>query len=131
MIIDVASKLGFRSNYSSITSGDLNGDKIDDLVMIGTLDNSPLISYGSKNAANGAFLPSMKRSGITSPTQVKLADINMDGKVDIVVLDRDSAGLLQVEAFFGKGDNAFADSQTIIASDCLDRNELQARTSKH
>jgi hypothetical protein len=104
--------------YTSMTAGDLNGDKMDDIIIVGNGDNSLTVAYGTRQGyLNGnSFISKTILTGVNSPLQAQIADVNLDGLLDIVVLDRNSEGALQVEAFFGKGNNAFAEAQTIITS---------------
>lgn len=121
VILDTAIKYNSRSSYTGISSGDLNGDKLDDIVLTGSSDNSVLVVFGTKQgySTGGAFFSSLALTGINSPLQSHIVDINLDGRADVVVLDRSASGTLQVDAFFGKGNNSFTEAQRIISTEDL------------
>ncbi|MCX7217199.1 MAG: VCBS repeat-containing protein [Burkholderiales bacterium] len=121
VVLDTAIKYGLRSNYTGISSGDLNADKLDDIVLTGNSDNSVLVVFGTKQGYStaGSFFSSLALTGINSPLQSHIVDINLDGRPDVVVLDRSASGTLQVDAFFGKGNNTFTDAQRIISTEDL------------
>lgn len=130
----VSVPLNFASGQSfgtggGLVFGDFNGDGIIDIASFLTVygyssDNQPqtgfelLVLPGKGDGTFGAALPEqytlINAFATTQPGQVTLADVNGDGKPDIVYLiggfdeGTHSNGELWVDVLFGKGDGTFS-----------------------
>jgi hypothetical protein len=101
---------------SSVAVGDLNGDGIPDLVVADTLANTVSVLLGNGEGTFqaprafpvGAFrTPNPLGAELHLPTfrrAVALADLNHDGKLDVVVTNYDSG---DVSVLLGRGDGTF------------------------
>ncbi len=94
----------------SIASADLNGDGNADLVTANYGSNNLSILLGE---GNGAFTsaPGSPVATANEPYSVKLADINGDGRIDMVSANRDSQN--NVNLFLGNGGGKFSRTSTI------------------
>jgi len=105
---------------SSVATADLNGDGQPDLVVTNDLTGSPgtvgvLLANG-----DGTFRPAVAYStGGAGPTWVAVADVNGDGKPDLIVTNSNqcspvSCGNGTVSVLLGNGDGTF---QTAVSHD--------------
>jgi len=86
-------------NKSMIYSVDLNGDGKDDIVIVRAGFVDVLLSNG-----DATFQPPLTLGGVLDPGAVAIADVNNDGKLDLLVADQVS-GI--VDRFVGNGDGTF------------------------
>ncbi|GAA0706628.1 hypothetical protein GCM10009105_04820 [Dokdonella soli] len=80
------------SNPSSVTAADLNGDGKPDLIVANVNDNtvSVLLNTSAPGAATSSFATQQTFATGSSPYSVTAADLNGDGKPDLIVANRDS-----------------------------------------
>jgi hypothetical protein len=102
--------VGFRPNRANMD--DLNGDGNLDLV-IGD-DRNPIVSllFGTGGGMFGAAQTLPLALG-SSPTDVATADVNDDGKIDLLIL-ADSQGSTEVLVLLGNGNGTFQAEQRVI-----------------
>src|SRR5260221_8649094 len=113
---------GFETNMVAVA--DVNGDGKPDLVVVncGACYGPPSITQGSSvgvmlGNGDGTFQPAVTyRSGGVTPLFVAVADVNGDGKPDLVVANRcGNNGCLNeslVGLLFGNGDGTFQPAVT-------------------
>lgn len=95
-----------------IAVGDLNGDGKPDIAIVNQTSPGGPVGYITLllNNGNGTFLPPLHPSAGQFPTRLKIADINGDGKGDLLVTDM-GLGTLQrngsLMVFLGNGDGTF------------------------
>jgi hypothetical protein len=98
--VQIAPDLG--NGVTNIAAGDLNGDGWTDLVLTYSYDS---YIYVLLNNQHGGFtetkIDSVVNGFLTGPTQILLADLNRDGKLDIVAAT--DSGLAVVYMGDGKG----------------------------
>jgi hypothetical protein len=98
----------------AVAVGDFNGDGLNDIAVAGFgsgVVNVMIACTSGTNCVNG-FLPAVNYQ-IGSPIAVVTADVNGDGKLDIVAV---SASGNSVSLFLGRGDGTFATSRCSGAS---------------
>ena len=99
MMTSVGNSLG------QIATGDFNGDGRSDLALTGfggsQHNNTVAVLLGK---GNGHFQPASFTSVAAQPEGVAIADMNHDGKLDVVI---SNAGTDQVSVLLAKGDGAF------------------------
>lgn len=115
--IDLASGAIVQSTVSSIpypasvTTADLNGDGKNDLIVAGISNNSTLAGavYVLLSNGDGTFeTPVAYATGGLNTTAVTVADVNGDGKLDIVATGFVSGQTTNgVQTLLGKGDGTF------------------------
>src|SRR5262249_23073533 len=100
------------SSVGSIAIGDLNGDGNPDLVMIspgGPQGIDILLGDGAGNFRRPATLPSID----TNPWSLAVADLNGDGKLDLVIPH--FGGVVETTYLLGNGDGTFQPERGIIS----------------
>ncbi len=110
-----------ESGNTWMISADLNKDKTSDIV-IGNLEKNQItvaLSSSGQLIKDHDFVNSFTLSGIYNPSKGFIDDINGDGNKDIVLLDTDSTGASQVEAFISNGKGGFSSAQKLFDSDSL------------
>lgn len=110
-----------ESGNTWMISADLNKDKTSDIV-IGNLEKNQItvaLSSLGVLTKDHDFVNSFTLSGIYNPSKGFIDDINGDGNKDIVLLDTDSEGAAQVEAFISDGKGGFSSAQKLFDSDSL------------
>jgi uncharacterized repeat protein (TIGR01451 family) len=93
---------------ADIKSGDLNGDGVFDLVVVGSGLTDPIVMFGN---GRGEFVgPVTINSGIPGEQRaIELRDFNNDSKLDLAVLNPNS---LEVAILLGNGQGQFTRSAT-------------------
>ena len=101
----------------AVAVGDFNGDGLADIAVagFGSSQINVLLSCasGTTNCANG-FLPAVNYS-VGSPLAIAVADVNGDGKPDLLVV---SEGSNTVALFLGQGDGTFVSSKCTSTGLC-------------
>jgi hypothetical protein len=86
---------GTGTGLSGIAVGDINGDGIPDVVTINNTNSTSaskvFVYLGNANGSYQAPVPFSPGAGLRSLDSVTLADVNGDGKLDIVVADQQDA----------------------------------------
>jgi hypothetical protein len=105
--------LGTGSYPNDVAIGDVNGDKVPDLVAIDENKKQLAVLLGN---GNGTFQSSAVYSpvGGRSPTVVVLGDFNKDGKLDAATADIDQN---TVNVLLGNGDGSFQTGQPYPVGD--------------
>jgi hypothetical protein len=113
---------------AQIVVGDLNGDKKDDIIVAHQNGNGGCISSCFDvllSNGDGTFTPGTNYS-ITSNYLAggTLADVNGDGKLDVVVVDQNSPG--NVWTLLGNGDGTFQSPTSVALSGQMGNNVIFA-----
>lgn len=93
---------------SAVAPADLDSDGRIDLVLLCDATVRPLINQGA-----GLFAPQPDLSALTPAPTLAVADLNGDGRLDVVVGRGNGAGDSQVVGFLGDGAGRFATAQEI------------------
>ena len=80
----------------AVQVGDVNGDKIPDIVSLDSKSVAVLLGVG-----DGTFKPPVYSTGLSNPYGIALGDLNGDGKLDVAI------GAQGVGVLLGKGDGTF------------------------
>ena len=92
-----------------ITTGDVNGDGLPDIVAPITEEN---VVVALMNNGDGTFSPRRTFVRFQTPRAVALADFNGDGKTDLAVSGTDADGANVVSIYLGNGDGTFNQTPT-------------------
>ncbi len=87
-----------------IAAGDLNGDGLTDLAISNGADNTFSVLIND-NGNPGTFLPKIDYATNLNPLDIKMADLDMDGFVDIVVTNLNSS---DVSVYLNNGSGIFS-----------------------
>jgi len=111
---------------TSVVIADLNGDGIPDVLVANTCASSSDCTSGTVSVllgkGNGAFKsPVTYRSGGQVAVSIAVADVNGDGKLDLLVANQggESNGDGLVSVFLGNGDGTFQAPATYDAGDSV------------
>ena len=95
----------YGAQASALSVGDLNGDAMDDLIVL----DQGLVRVLLADPRGGYQSPGPDLPGVSTGRQVAAVDLNRDRNLDIVALN--AAGVVVTE--FGNGLGAFGDRQTV------------------
>lgn len=112
----------------TIGSGDFDNDGYQDIVTAGYTGRGIGVSFGSSTGELSAPNIYAAGAGDIRPNHLKVADIDNDGKRDIVMLTQQGSSLVPAVSWLrGNGDGTFADSSIVISSGfgCNDARSLQ------
>ncbi len=78
----------------SIASGDLDGDGKPDVVVANTFSNTISVFRNTSTVTSLSFAPKIDSAAGLNPHAVRIADLDGDGKLDIVLLNFDPTGVI-------------------------------------
>ncbi len=111
---------------NELLAADVNGDGRSDLILTHKSANQIDVAFNVDGnfILDQKFINKISLSGIYSPSNVHVADINGDGLNDIVAQTKTAAGFDQIQAFLGNGSGDFLDAQTLISVSDLFNGEV-------
>ena len=82
----VVKRVGERGSSQAVAAGDLNGDGLDDVVFADDLQGKIRIFFQTKEGEFEEMDPSLEPTFTNSPSALRIADADGDGRLDIVLM---------------------------------------------
>jgi hypothetical protein len=106
-----ATTFGFLNNPRAIAVADVNGDNKPDILTANTLGNAAGVLLGNGNGGFGGGNSNLYNAGFNSnPEGITVADVNGDGKPDLLTANADGSGSAGV--LLGNGNGTFQAATT-------------------